>query len=292
MKTKNEKKIDIISITKTAVVIALVALLGMTPLGYLNIGALQITTVHALVIIIAIVFGLKEGWVAGITFGITSIITALTNSGLFAPIFLNPIVSVLPRVLLPFVAYWLFRFFYVILSRRMNNRTALSIAAGISAVLSTLFHSVLVITLIWAFRWMSPGLTDETLLPIIIGLLTVNMSFEILFALIAVALITPILYPWFNKEDYAAHEREPQAEVAAKDDVQEHKDKADEAKKADKLAKPAKAATNKKAVTNGKQKQTTETKKATKAKSVKKTEKTKKKSESASTKQAKNSKKK
>jgi len=283
MKTKNEKKIDIISITKTAVVIALVALLGLTPLGYISLGALQITTVHALVIIIAIVFGLKEGWVAGITFGITSIITALTTSGgLFTPIFLNPLVSVLPRVLLPFVAYWLFRFFYSLLSRRMKNRTALSIAAGISAVLSTLFHSTLVITLIWAFRWMSAGLTDETLLSIIIGLLTVNMPFEILFALIVVALITPILYPWFNKEDYAAHERDAKNEGTLKDN--EKTDKVNKEAKADKLAKSTKTAMSKKTIAQDKSKQTNESKKADKTKKTTKITKTKNKVEDTSTK--------
>jgi len=218
-KTEKKKEIDVVAITKIAAIVALVGLLGMTPLGYISIGSLQVTTIHALVIIIAIVFGFKDGLVAGLTFGITSIITALTSgAGIFTPIFLNPLVSVVPRVLLPLVAYVLFRFFYRILSRRMNNRTALAVSSGIAAILSTVFHSTLVITLIWFFRWMSVGLTDQALLTIIIGLLTINIPLEVLFALIAVSVIVPILYPWFNREDYANHERQQATEKTETDD--------------------------------------------------------------------------
>jgi len=204
---QKDKKIDIISITKTAAIIALVFLLGMTPLGYIPVGTLQITTVHVLVIIIAIVFGVKEGLVAGLTFGITSIITAATTTpGFFTPIFFNPLVSILPRLVLPVVAYYIFRFSYRLLSWRMKNRSALAVAAIIAAIISTVVHSVGVITLVWAFHWMSVGLTDEVLLPMMIGWLIVNMPLEILFAVIGAGIVVPILYPWFNRAEYASHE--------------------------------------------------------------------------------------
>jgi len=195
----NEKKYDVVSITKTAAVIAIVLLLGLTPIGYIPVGSLQITTVHVVVIVIAIILGLKQGIIAGLVFGISSIITALMTPNLFTPIFLNPLVSIIPRILLPIIAYYLFTLFHKILKGKMSKRLSLTISSVIAATISTLIHTVMVVALIWVFRGMSADLLDATLLPIIIGLLTVNMPLEILFATIGAGVIVPTLYPWMNK---------------------------------------------------------------------------------------------
>lgn len=195
-----KNKFDTILITKIATVVAIILLLGLTPIGYINIGALQITTVHIVVIIVALVLGMREGLIAGLTFGITSIIAGLMTPGIFTPIFLNPLVSIVPRILLPLIAYFLFALVYRMLRHRMANRMALMIAAVFSSIIATLLHTVLVIAGIWLFRWMSGGLTDEMLLPIIVTLLSVNMPLEILFASVASGLIVPTLYPWLHKE--------------------------------------------------------------------------------------------
>jgi len=198
----NKKKLDTITITKMASVIAIVGLLGLTPIGYIKILELEITTLHAITIIIAILLGKREGVIAGLTFGITSIITAITQGGLFAPIFFNPIVSVLPRVILPLAAYYIFKITYKIIHKKITlSRVGYVIAAITSAGISTVLHTGLVLIFIWIFRWMSPELTAEVLWPIILTLLSINMTSEIVVAMILSGIIVPTLYPWFNKEE-------------------------------------------------------------------------------------------
>lgn len=200
MNKTNEKKIDVLEITKMAAVIAIVLLLGLTPIGYIPVGSLQITTVHVVVIVLTLLLGIKQGLVAGLFFGISSIISALMTPGLFSPIFLNPLVSVVPRIILPLVAYAIFVMIHKILKRRMTKKLALTISSIAAAAVATLVHTILVLTMIWFFRGLSPELADEVLSVTIVGLLGVNMPLEILFATAGAGVIVPTLYPWLNKK--------------------------------------------------------------------------------------------
>lgn len=193
------KKYNTLYVTKLAIAVALVFLLGLTPLGYINIGLVRITTIHILVILISLLLGKVEGIVAGVTFGVTSIISALTTGGIFAPIFLNPLVSVLPRMILPFVAYYIFRFLLKILANNTKKKMKITLAATISAAIATTIHTILVLLGIWVFRSMSPDLTDQALLATIIGLLSVNFPLELIFACVVSGGIVPTLYPFFQK---------------------------------------------------------------------------------------------
>ena len=207
MNKQNKEKMSVLEITKIAAVVAIVLLLGLTPIGFIPIGALQITTVHIVVIIIAILLGVKYGLIAGLTFGISSILTALITPNAFTPIFLNPLVSVVPRVILPLVAAFLFIILHKILRRKSSPRMSLAISSMVAAGIATLVHTILVLALIWMFKGMAgTALPSETLLTIIIGLLTVNMPLEILFAVIGAGLMVPILYPWLRKSKVATPE--------------------------------------------------------------------------------------
>ena len=91
--------------TGTALMIALELVLGSTPLGRITMPFLTATTMHIPVIIATLVLGLESGVIVGLTFGLHSLISNLTGVSFFAPFFINPLVSVLPRVLFPVAVF-------------------------------------------------------------------------------------------------------------------------------------------------------------------------------------------
>lgn len=194
------KNTKIMEITKIAVIIALILLLGLTPVGYIMIGPLQVTTVHAAVILVTLIFGLKDGLIAGTAFGVTSIITALMTPLPFSPIFLNPLVSIMPRLLLPFVAHVVFKAVMFLMRKTEARRTKLAVSAAVAAAISTLVHTIVVILMIWIFRWMSVELTAEMLTAAILSIISINMPSEIILATVVATLATPVLYPFFHSK--------------------------------------------------------------------------------------------
>ncbi len=122
---------------------AIIALLTFTPLGYIPLGAVSATTVHIPVIIASIVFGIYFGAGLGFVMGVLCILRAVTMAS--APtdlFFMNPVVSVLPRICIGLVAASVFT-----LSKRIlkSCKKRESIAVAISAALATLTNTVLVL---------------------------------------------------------------------------------------------------------------------------------------------------
>jgi uncharacterized membrane protein len=109
-------------------------------IGYPNLGIINATTLHIPVILGAILLGPIEGAILGLVMGATSLITAIQSNLLSAAYFANPLISVVPRILIGVVAGFLFQ----ALKHRMKNR---SLAVGITAVAGTLTNTILVVTL-------------------------------------------------------------------------------------------------------------------------------------------------
>lgn len=83
-------------------------ILGLTPLGFIPIGPTRATIMHIPVIIGAILEGPVVGAIVGLIFGLFSIFQAVTNPTPISFVFLNPLVSVLPRILIGIVSYYVF----------------------------------------------------------------------------------------------------------------------------------------------------------------------------------------
>lgn len=107
---KSVKTLSVKRITIVGVLGGISILLGMTPLGFIPIGPTRATIMHIPVIIGAIIEGPLVGGLIGLIFGLFSIFQAVTNPTPISPIFLNPIVSVLPRILIGVVTYYVYRF--------------------------------------------------------------------------------------------------------------------------------------------------------------------------------------
>ncbi|CEP77731.1 MAG: ECF transporter S component [Defluviitoga tunisiensis] len=139
MKSKNKRLVTI------SLLSAISFILGFTPLGFIPIPPANATTMHIPVVIGAILEGPIAGMVIGLIFGISSIIQALLRPNILSFAFINPLVSVLPRILIGLVSYYSYKLVFNLFSSRKNgevSKGADSISVGISAALGTLTNTV------------------------------------------------------------------------------------------------------------------------------------------------------
>ena len=113
---------------------ALIVIMTFVPyIGYISIGALSITLLHIPLIIGACVLGVKGGVVLGAVWGITCIIKAATSPvAITDPLFTNPLVSLLPRVIAGLVAGLVFS----LIAKKLKKYHLASILGSISACLT------------------------------------------------------------------------------------------------------------------------------------------------------------
>lgn len=88
---------------------AITVMLVFTPLGLIPLGPFNATTLHIPVIIGAIMEGPIVGASIGLIFGVTSLIKHLTAPIPISFIFWNPIISVIPRILIGIISYYFYR---------------------------------------------------------------------------------------------------------------------------------------------------------------------------------------
>ena len=92
------KKLKTKDIVVVALLFAIMMILNWTPLGMIPIGPISATTIHIPVVIGSIVFGYKIGGVLGLLFGLISFFNALTSPTAASFIFINPLISIIPRI--------------------------------------------------------------------------------------------------------------------------------------------------------------------------------------------------
>ena len=86
----------------SAMFIAMIILQSFVPfLGNIPLAALNITIIHITVIVGGIVLGPQAGFLLGFTWGVCSLIFAYTSANVLSfMIFTNPLISILPRLLM------------------------------------------------------------------------------------------------------------------------------------------------------------------------------------------------
>lgn len=86
---------------------AITMVLGLTPLGIIPMGLINPTTMHIPVIVAAIAEGPIVGAMVGLIFGVFSLLNAiLRNASPVAFVFYNPLISVVPRILIGITSYY------------------------------------------------------------------------------------------------------------------------------------------------------------------------------------------
>ncbi len=140
--------------TRLALILALLIILGFTPLGFISVPPLvSITIMHIPVIVGSIILGYAYGGVLGLAFGIISMIKAIMEPA-GGDIFFSPILSgnalasvvmcVVPRIILGILPG---------LILNLLNKTKLkeNVSIGIAAGISTVVHTFLVLFCLMVF---------------------------------------------------------------------------------------------------------------------------------------------
>ncbi len=178
----------------TSLFMGIVFMLGLWPnLGFITIGPIHVTIIHIPVIIGAIFLGAGKGALIGLAFGIGSFINSMSSGVLFAPVFANPLVSILPRIIFGFVTYYIYRFVSLFIKRDTINY-------GVSAGLSTIAHALMVVPMLFYF-----GLNHQAIAGVIesvyqgkiyifvLGIFMANTLFETIAAVLLVPIVLKAL---------------------------------------------------------------------------------------------------
>ena len=127
--------------------LALTIILDMTPLGAIPIGSVSATITHIPTIITGIILGPVAGLIMGTAFGLVSLLHALTRPlTALDPLFINPLVSVLPRMAIGVMAYYGYRFASFLFGKNTIARTASSAVGG---VIGSMTNTVLVLGMLY-----------------------------------------------------------------------------------------------------------------------------------------------
>lgn len=182
---KTTSRVNVRKIAITGILSALTIALNYTPLGFMLIPGLQvqITLMHIPVIIGAILEGPIVGAFIGLIFGLFSLYTAAITPMPIAFAFLNPLVSVLPRILIGLVACYV----YNALNKAFHEKRQ-GISIGIAASLATVTNTIGVlgmIYLLYAQRYIEAlGLADKVNPGYVFALALPNAPLELVAAIL------------------------------------------------------------------------------------------------------------
>lgn len=174
-----------------AIFSAIIIVMTLIPYtGYITYGVIEITTLHIPVILGAVFLGWKYGAFLGGVWGVTCMLRAFTNPAWI--LFTNPLISVLPRILVGLVAGLIFA---GLKRTRLNHISS----AGIAAAGATLTNTVLVLTAIYLFKDMIKSYAEffEMFEVIFTTLITVNGLIE----LVGGTILVSILYAALEKAE-------------------------------------------------------------------------------------------
>lgn len=167
-------------ITRLGILMGLIILMTFIPnIGYIQTGLFSITTIHIPVLIGAALMGPIGGLVLGLTWGLTSYFYALTLGTIEAMIFLNPMVSIVPRVLVGLIVSYT-----TLALDKVNVKEVLKY--GLVAGIGTLSNTVLVLSSIFIFASEGVLSFNQAFSTIITIIISTNGLLELFAAVIIV----------------------------------------------------------------------------------------------------------
>ena len=176
------KKLSIRNFVVLALLIAILLLMSMTPLGYLNIGPLAITLNVVPLAVAAVALGPAGGLICGCVFGLTSFLQCLGVGGssamgvmLFS---INPFLAFVqrfvPRALDGLLLGWIYRG----LSKKAKPYVACAITGFLSAFLNTLLFMTALLILFGGTEYVQGLVAGRNLLVFVCAFVGVNAVAE------------------------------------------------------------------------------------------------------------------
>lgn len=134
------KALSIKEMTIVSVLGAIIFVMGWTPIGMIPLTpVLSATIIHVPVIIGALVMGPKVGLMLGLIMGLTSLSRAwIAPQSPLNLIFMNPIISVLPRLFIGVVSYYVYQLMKKVLKNNITNLTVASMLGSVTNTVLTL----------------------------------------------------------------------------------------------------------------------------------------------------------
>ena len=122
----------------SAMFIAIIILQSFVPfLGNIPIVALNITIIHITVIVGGIVLGPRAGFLFGFTWGVCSLILAYTSANILSfMIFTNPLISILPRLLMGGLVAL---FYHKTTKLIASDRLRMAVSGFLGSIMNTVF---------------------------------------------------------------------------------------------------------------------------------------------------------
>lgn len=108
-------------------------ILGITGYGFIPLPMIKATIMHIPVVIGAVLEGPVVGMVIGLMFGLFSIFQNMTTPNILSFALLNPLVSVVPRVLIGLTAYYAYR-----LAAARSQAVGIGLGAAVGALTNTI----------------------------------------------------------------------------------------------------------------------------------------------------------
>lgn len=183
---RNEK---IRKITVDAMFLAIMTIMTFVPyIGFIPLGPISITLMHVIVLVGAAYGGTLRGMLYGFFFGILSLLkAAISPAGILDPYFVNPLVSVLPRMIFGLLAGITFDLLF-----KLKNNTLKALLVPVSSFVLTMIHSVITLTMLGLFT--GPSITaDGTTIAYWAGIMgTTLASSSLLEAALAFVMVLPV----------------------------------------------------------------------------------------------------
>lgn len=176
------KKLSIRNFVVLALLIAILLLMSMTPLGYLNVGPLAITLNVIPLAVAAVALGPVGGLICGCVFGLTSFLQCLGIGGssamgvmLFS---INPFLAFVqrfvPRALDGLLLGWIYRG----LSKKAKPYVACAVTGFLSAFLNTLLFMTALLVLFGGTEYVQGLVAGRNLLVFVCAFVGVNAVAE------------------------------------------------------------------------------------------------------------------
>ncbi|MGH4051725.1 MAG: ECF transporter S component [Clostridium sp.] len=182
---KLRRRIKTSELTTIGMLSAICVVLGLTGYGFIPLPGAKATIMHIPVIIGSIIGGPLVGMTIGFIFGIFSIIQNITTPNILSFAFINPLVSVLPRVLIGFTSYYVYKLSYI---KKDSVRIGLATVVG---SLTNTFGVLTMVYILYAAKFaVSKGIDPSIAAKTIYGIAIINGVPE---AIIASVITIPVV---------------------------------------------------------------------------------------------------
>ena len=189
---KANKRSNVRKLTVVGMLSGICVFMGLSGIGFIPLPFMKATIMHIPVIIGAILEGPVVGASVGLVFGLFSIYQNVTAPTLLSPIFMNPIVAIVPRVLIGIVSYYSYK---AVAAKFKKTQ----IAYGISAFLGTLTNTAGVLGLTYILFANQYAVLKDVSNDAVAGILGgIALTNGIPEALISILIVVPVVTGLFK----------------------------------------------------------------------------------------------